>query len=64
MMMFVIAELSILGYRHHDKRCAKFKTTDKKYAYHVYMCALYCKIMELTLESDKLHHRYLQKGDK
>jgi len=58
--MTLIAELSVWGYKHHDKKSDVYSNVTKKFAYHVYMMELYTKILELTLSSNKLRERYLK----
>lgn len=58
--MTLIADLSILGWKYHDKKSDKYSNKTKEYAYHVYMMELYTKILGLALESDKLRKKYLR----
>lgn len=60
MLLFLMAELSIKGFKYHGKRSDKIPREDKKYAYHVYMMKIYHDILELTISSNRLKERYLK----
>lgn len=60
MLMLLIAELSIWGFKYHDRKADNFTNVSKEFAYHVYMAQLYTGILGETLASDKLRKKYLK----